>query len=68
MRKKVVTIGGSAGVTISPAELRELGLSVGDPVDVQVRAGVLELRPVNKHADKPMDELLEHINRFRTRS
>jgi len=68
MRKKVVTIGGSAGVTISPAELRELGLRVGDPVEVSVRAGVLELRAANQHAGKPMDELLDHINRQRTRS
>jgi len=68
MLKKVVTIGSSAAVTISPTELKELGLKVGDPVDVQVRAGVLELKPANKYAGLPMSDLIKHINQHRTRS
>ena len=67
MRKKVVTIGSSAGITISPNELRQLGVGVGDPVEVEVRAGVLEMRPINKYSGQPMDQLLTRINSARTR-
>jgi len=68
MMKKVVTIGSSAAITISPAELRELGLKVGDRVQTSVQAGTLELRPIDKYAGATRQELLAHINQHRTRS
>lgn len=67
MRKKVVRIGSSAGITISPAELQALGIAPGDTVEVTVRAGVLEARPVNKYETAHMDELLALIEARRTR-
>jgi formylmethanofuran dehydrogenase subunit D len=67
MQKKVVTIGSSAGVTISPAELRSLGVSIGDSVEVTTRAGVLEVKASNPHKGKTMSELLQFINDRRTR-
>lgn len=67
MKKKVVTIGNSAGITISPAELRALGLNAGDPVEVTVQGGVLEVRPVNKYEGLGLDELAGIISSRRTR-
>ncbi|WP_157734792.1 AbrB/MazE/SpoVT family DNA-binding domain-containing protein [Pseudofrankia inefficax] len=68
MRKKVVTIGNSAGITISPAELRALGVSPGDTVEATFRAGVLEVRAVSQHENSSLPELLAVINAARTRS
>jgi antitoxin component of MazEF toxin-antitoxin module len=68
MRKKVVTIGNSAGITISPAELRALGLNPGDMVEVTIRAGVLEARAVSQYEDTPLPDLMAVINAARTRS
>ncbi|EFC81344.1 AbrB/MazE/SpoVT family DNA-binding domain-containing protein [Parafrankia sp. EUN1f] len=68
MRKKVVTIGNSAGITISPAELRALGVSPGDSVEVTIRAGVLEARAVSQYEDTPLPDLIAVINAARTRS
>jgi antitoxin component of MazEF toxin-antitoxin module len=68
MRKKLVTVGNSAGITISPAELRALGVSPGDMVEATVRAGVLEVRAVSQYEDAPLSELLAVINAARTRS
>ncbi|MFI5719667.1 hypothetical protein [Nocardia sp. NPDC051750] len=67
MRKKVVTIGSSAGITISPAELRALGVSPGDMVEVTVRSGTLEARAVSKYDDAGLPELMDIINAHRTR-
>jgi len=67
MRKKVVRIGGSVGVTISPAELRELGVGAGDEVEVAARGGVLEIRPVDPYAQMGSDELMALIEAGRTR-
>jgi len=67
MRKKIVTIGNSAGITISPAELRALGVGVGDTLEVAVRGGVLEARAVSRYEDAPLPELLAVINAARTR-
>jgi len=62
MRKKVVTIGSSAGITVSPSELRALGLRIGDPVEVVVRGGVLEVTPVNQYAGLGLERLLELVD------
>jgi antitoxin component of MazEF toxin-antitoxin module len=68
MRKKIVTIGNSAGITISPAELRALGVRPGDTVEVTVRAGVLEARAVSRYEDASMPDLMAVINAARTRA
>jgi len=62
MRKKIVTIGSSAGVTVSPSELRALGLRIGDPVEVNVRGGVLEVAPVNQYAGLGLETLLDLVD------
>ncbi|GAA1857664.1 AbrB/MazE/SpoVT family DNA-binding domain-containing protein [Myceligenerans crystallogenes] len=68
MRKKIVTIGNSTGITISPSELRALGLNAGDPVEVTVLGGVLEVKPVNKYEGLGLDELMNIVGSRRTRS
>lgn len=67
MRKKVIRVGGSAGVTISPAELRELGVQPGDEVEVTARGGVLEIRPVDPYRQMETTELMALIEAGRTR-
>jgi len=67
MLKKVVTMGSSAGMTISPAELRDLGVKVGDQLLVTSRAGVLEVRRANPYQGKSRKELVELIERKTTR-
>lgn len=62
MRKKIVRIGSSAGITVSPGELAAMGLAVGDQVEVTVRAGVLEVTPVDKYAGMPLAELRHLVN------
>lgn len=62
-----MTIGNSAGITISRAELHALGVRPGDMVEVTVQSGVLEARAVNKYEDVTLPELMEIINSQRTR-
>lgn len=68
MRKKVVTVGNSAAITISPAELRAMGLNPGDTVEVTIHAGVLEARAVSRYEDSAMPDLMAVINAARSRS
>ncbi|WP_131747658.1 MazF family transcriptional regulator [Frankia sp. Cppng1_Ct_nod] len=58
----------SPGITISPAELRALGIGPGDTVEVTVRSGVLEARAVSRYEDTPLPGLMAVINTARTRS
>ena len=67
MRKKVVRVGGSVGVTISPAELRELGVRAGDEVEVTARGGVLEIRPLDAYRQMSNEQLMALIEAGRTR-
>lgn len=62
MRRKIITVGTSAGITISPADLRALGLSVGDQVEVTAHQGSLKVRPVNKRAHLSHDELMALVD------
>ena len=68
MRKKVVTVGSSAGITISPAELRALGLAVGDQVEVSVHGDVLEVTKVSPFTGLSLDELLALVDERTGRS
>ena len=61
MRRKVVTIGSSAGITISPAELTALGIRPGSQVEVSLVGQSLEVRPVNPYSGLDLDELMELI-------
>lgn len=54
-------------MTISPAELRELGVGTGDEVEVTARGGVLEIRPVDPYSQMDPDELMALIEAGRTR-
>ncbi|MFN8032028.1 MAG: AbrB/MazE/SpoVT family DNA-binding domain-containing protein [Mycobacterium sp.] len=67
MRKKVVTIGTSAGVTLSRDELAALGVAVGDSVDVTTRDGVVEIRPVNPFASMSHEDRVALLDRFGAR-
>jgi antitoxin component of MazEF toxin-antitoxin module len=67
MNKKVIRVGTSAAITISPAELRELAISIGGEVTVAARAGVLEVRPVDPFEQASSEELLAIIEARRTR-
>lgn len=62
MRKQIIAVGDSAGVELSATELRDLGLTLGDPVEVTVRFGVMEIKPINKYADLPLEELLALVD------
>lgn len=62
MRKKIITVGTSAGVTISPADLKALGIRVGDPVDVSTRDGAISIRPVRARSVMPYDVVMAQID------
>ena len=62
MRKKVITVGTSAGVTISPADLKALGIRVGDPVDVSTHDGVITIRPARNHTPLSHDVVMARID------
>ena len=67
MRKKVLRVGNSAAITLSPPELAALGLAVGDQVEVIVRAGVLQVSRVNVFSGRPVAELFAVIDAARRR-
>jgi antitoxin component of MazEF toxin-antitoxin module len=62
MKQKIITVGMSAGIAISPAELKWLGLSVGDTVEVTPGPGTIEIRRVNERAHLSHDELMALVD------
>ncbi len=62
MRQKIIMVGALAVITISSADLKALGLSVGDQVDVLARHGTLEVRPVSTRAHLSHDELMALVD------
>ncbi|GAB3163920.1 hypothetical protein GCM10027059_19070 [Myceligenerans halotolerans] len=62
MRRKIITVGTSAGITISPADLRALGLAVGDTVDVTAHDGAIEVKPVRRRSDLSYDDVMARID------
>jgi antitoxin component of MazEF toxin-antitoxin module len=62
MRKKVIRVGTSAAVTISPSDLRALGISVGDPVEVTTTNGGIEIRPVSERPQMSHDALMSLVD------
>ena len=62
MTQKVIRIGSSAGVTIPKEKLEELGLKIGDRVEISVR-------PVSKPSQGDREVLqwtVHFIERYRT--
>lgn len=53
MVQKVIKIGSSAGVTIPKKQLSELGIRIGDEVDIEIKPSV------NKHA-----KFMAHLEKF----
>lgn len=55
MTQKVIKIGSSAGVTIPKKQLKELGISIGDEVDINIKPKSVKLQDFSKELDGFMD-------------
>jgi antitoxin component of MazEF toxin-antitoxin module len=55
MDQKIIQIGSSAGVTMSPDTLEELGVQVGDIVETDKNNGVFSVKPKQKKTSKHID-------------
>jgi antitoxin component of MazEF toxin-antitoxin module len=55
MAQKIIQIGSSAGVTIPKKQLKELGLSVGDEVNIDIRPTKAKLKKFSDELDKFID-------------
>ena len=55
MTHKIIKIGSSAGVTIPKRQLQELGLAVGDEVNINIRPTRAKLQEFADELDKFMD-------------
>ena len=55
MAQKIIQIGSSAGVTIPKKQLDDLGLAVGDEIDIEIRPTKAKLRAFADELDKFMD-------------
>ncbi len=55
MTQKIIQIGSSAGVTIPKKQLKDLGLKVGDEVNIELRPTRAKLKKFADELDKFMD-------------
>jgi antitoxin component of MazEF toxin-antitoxin module len=55
MTQKIIQIGSSAGVTIPKRQLDELGLKVGDEINIDIRPTRADLKEFANELDKFMD-------------
>ncbi|HSW37815.1 MAG TPA: AbrB/MazE/SpoVT family DNA-binding domain-containing protein [Candidatus Saccharimonadales bacterium] len=55
MTQKIIRIGSSAGVTIPKKQLDDLGLSIGDEVNIDVKPTTAKLKEFAGELDKFMD-------------
>jgi len=55
MTQKIIQIGTSAGVTIPKKQLEELGLKVGDEINIDIRPTRGQLKEFADELDKFMD-------------
>jgi len=55
MTQKIIQIGSSAGVTIPKKKLEELGLAIGDEVNINIRPTKAKLKDFADELDKFMD-------------
>jgi antitoxin component of MazEF toxin-antitoxin module len=70
MTQKLLQIGSSAGVTIPKKSLKDLGLTIGDEVEVEIYKArrMVSIKPVEhlSREDKRIAELtMKFINRYR---
>lgn len=61
MKKKITKNGTSATVTLSPTELKALGLRLGDEVDVTVEDSKVIIQAVNQYKRMTHEELLKAL-------
>jgi antitoxin component of MazEF toxin-antitoxin module len=55
MTQKIIQIGSSAGVTIPKKQLADLGLAIGDEVNIEIRPTQRKLKQFSDELDKFMD-------------
>lgn len=55
MVQKIIQIGSSAGVTIPKKQLQELGLRVGDEVEMSLKPANAKIKKFAEELDKFMD-------------
>lgn len=56
MTQKVIKIGSSAGVTIPKKQLKELGIAIGDEVDIKITPKSAKLQGFSQELDGFMDK------------
>lgn len=56
MAQKIIKIGTSAGVTIPKKQLNELGVGVGDEVEVTIKPKTVKLKEFSRELDGFMDK------------
>jgi antitoxin component of MazEF toxin-antitoxin module len=67
MAQKVIKIGSSAGVTIPKKQLEELGLSIGDEVEVKIKPKSAKLQSFSKELDGFMDKYQKDLKNLAKR-
>ncbi len=66
MTQKIIQIGSSAGVTIPKKQLKELGLAIGDEINIEIRPTRADLKEFADELDKFMhvyDQDLKNLSR-----
>ena len=67
MIQKVIKIGSSAGITIPKKQLKELGISIGQEVEVQIRPKARKLQDFSQELDGFMDKYQEDLKNLAQR-
>lgn len=67
MVQKVIKIGTSAGVTIPKNQLEELGISIGDSVNVSIKPATKRLQGFSKELDGFMDKYSKDLENLAKR-
>jgi len=71
MKRKIIKIGDSAGVTIPKSIIKKLGLKVGEEVavDIDEKTGEVRIRADEEHMsrkDKVAQRTMDFIDRYRS--
>lgn len=64
MAQKVIQIGTSAGITLSPEVLATIGVKVGDTVNVSTAKGEVIVRPTRESKSAIDPEILAWTDKF----
>ncbi len=67
MAQKVIKIGTSAGVTIPKKQLDELGIKIGDEVEVKIKPKAAKLQDFSKELDGFMDKYQKDLKNLANR-